>query len=66
MLSGSPADKAGLKAGDRLLTLDGRWTDSVTDCYAAAGHVLPGTPARLVVRRDGKEVALTVRVQPGL
>lgn len=58
--------KAGLKAGDRLLTLDGRWTDSVADCYAAAAHVPPGREARLRVRRDGKEMELTVKVQPGL
>ncbi|MCC6417124.1 MAG: PDZ domain-containing protein [Gemmataceae bacterium] len=61
-----PAAKAGLKAGDRLLTLDGRWTDTVVDTYRAASHVRPGSTARLVVRRDGKEVELDVAVQPGL
>jgi hypothetical protein len=66
VLEGSPAAAAGLKAGDRLLTLDGRWTDSVTDCYAAASHVRPGTAARLRVKRDGKEQELTVKVQAGL
>lgn len=66
VLAGSPAADAGLKAGDRLLTLDGRWTDSVADCYAAAGYVQPGEIARLLVKRAGKEVALTVKVQAGL
>ena len=29
VIAGSPAAAGGLKAGDRLLTLDGRWTDTV-------------------------------------
>ena len=66
VLPGSPAAVAGLKAGDRLLTLDGRWTDAVADCYQAAVHVRPGMTAQLTVLRDGKEVELTVKVQAGL
>lgn len=66
VLAGSPAAKAGLQVGDRLLTLDGRWTDSVPDCYEAAGYVRPGNEARLVVQREGKEMALTVMVDAGI
>jgi hypothetical protein len=66
VLQGGAAAAAGLKAGDRLLVLDGRWTDTVADCYAAASHVFPGTPARVLVKRAGKEQELTVTVQPGL
>ena len=66
MLAGSPAAAAGLKAGDRLLTLEGRWTDTVADCYLAASFVQPGTSARLVVLRGGKEMELTVKVASGL
>ena len=62
----TPAAKAGLKTGDRLLLLDGRWTDSVADCFAAATHVRPGAEARLLIRRDGKEQEVRVRVQAGL
>jgi hypothetical protein len=64
--AGTPAEKGGLKAGDRLLTLDGRWTDSVADCHAAAVSVKPGTAATLHIRRDGKEMDLTVKVAAGL
>jgi membrane-associated protease RseP (regulator of RpoE activity) len=62
VLPDSPAAVAGLKVGDRLLTLDGRWTDTVADCYRAASFVRTGTSARVVVVRDGKEVELTVKV----
>jgi C-terminal processing protease CtpA/Prc len=62
---GSPAAAAGLKVGDRLLTLDGRWTDTVADTYIAAGFVKAGTAAKVVARRDGKEVELTVTPAQG-
>jgi hypothetical protein len=66
VLSQSPAAQAGLRKGDRLLTLDGRWTDTVLDCYAAASHVPAGTTARVTILRDGKEMEFSVRVQAGL
>jgi hypothetical protein len=66
VLPGGAAAEAGLKAGDRLLTLDRRWTDTVTDCYLAAGGVRPGTPAEAVVERQGKRLTLKVEPRPGL
>jgi hypothetical protein len=66
VLEGSPAAKAGLKSGDRLLTVDGRWTDSVVDCYYAAAFVQPSSEVRLVVLRQGKELELKVVVTLGL
>jgi membrane-associated protease RseP (regulator of RpoE activity) len=66
VLPGGAAAAAGLKAGDRLLTLDGRWTDSLADLYAAAGYVKPGATAPVVVKRGGKEVELTVKPAAGL
>jgi membrane-associated protease RseP (regulator of RpoE activity) len=63
VLADSPAAAAGLKSGDRLLTVDGRWTDSLVDLYTAAGYVKPGETAPVVVKRDGKE--LKFKVQPG-
>ena len=60
------AAKAGLKANDRLLTLDDRWTDSVADCYAAAGTVKPGGAVKLTIKRGGKEMELSITPAPGL
>jgi hypothetical protein len=62
----SAAAKAGAKAGDRLLTLDGRWTDSVADCYLATEAVKPGQPVEFLLRRGDKEVKLTVTPVAGL
>jgi len=64
--SGGPAAEAGLKSGDRVLTIDGRWTDSIPDAYTAASFAKPGKPVAVVVKRDGKEVKLTVSPKPGL
>ena len=55
-----PAAKAGVKAGDRLLTVDGRWTDSVGDAAIATSLVKVGKAVPVVVLRDGKETKLTV------
>lgn len=58
VLAGGAADAAGIKAGDRLLTIDGRWTDTLADTFAAAGTVKPGRAVEVVVKRGSKEVKL--------
>ncbi|WP_435018111.1 aspartyl protease family protein [Tundrisphaera sp. TA3] len=64
--AGSAAEAAGLKAGDLLTTIDGRWTTSVADVFAAAGGVAAGRDAEVVALRDGQEVRLTVRPVGGI
>jgi hypothetical protein len=66
VMAGSTAAEGGLKAGDRMLTLDGRWTDSVNDLYIAASFVKPGTAVKVVVSRGKKEMTLTVKPAAGL
>ncbi len=61
-----PAAKAGLKAGDRLLILDDRWTDSVDDCYAAASAAPVDAEVVVLIRRDGIEKELKVKPVKGL
>jgi membrane-associated protease RseP (regulator of RpoE activity) len=65
VLPGSAAAQAGLQAGDRLLTLDGRWTDSLADAYQAAAHIKPGTRALIMIRRASQQMELTVTPQSG-
>jgi hypothetical protein len=65
VLTGSAAAAAGLQPDDRLLTLDDRWTDSVAECYDAAGRVKAGTAVKVSVKRKGKEMILTVKPASG-
>jgi PDZ domain/Aspartyl protease len=65
VLPDSPASVAGLKPGDILTTLDGRWTTSVADVYAAAADVVPDKPVDLVVIREGEEKTLALTPRAG-
>jgi membrane-associated protease RseP (regulator of RpoE activity) len=66
VVPGSPAEAAGLEVGDVITTLDGRWTASVADAYAAALGVEPGREADVVLLRDGEEMTLKVTPREGL
>src|SRR5262249_61210862 len=63
---GSAAADAGLQAGDRLLVMDHRWTDSVSDCYTAATHVPAGSTAKVVIKRKGMDMEIAIKPRPGL
>lgn len=66
VVPGSASEKAGIKRGDRILTLDGRWTDSLKDLWEAAGFVKADTTVVVKVRRGGKEMELKVTPVRGL
>jgi hypothetical protein len=66
VFAGGPADTAGIRSGDRLLTLDGRWTDSVIDFYEAISQIKPGRSVIVELRREGKPVSLKITPKPGL
>ena len=66
VLAGSAAAEAGLKAGDRLLTIDGRWTDSLADLYEIASHFKPDTTVPIGIKRAGKEMDLRIKLRAGL
>jgi hypothetical protein len=65
VLADSAAAAAGIKTGDRLLTLDGRWTDSVADVFAAASSVKPGQVVEIVLRRQDQELRIKMAPQVG-
>ena len=66
VVAGSPAESAGLKPGDLLAVLDGRWTSTIADAYAAASSVSPGSGTSVTVVRDGEEVTVTVTPKDGI
>jgi S1-C subfamily serine protease len=48
-----------------LLTLDGRWTDSVADLFQAAASIPPGTPVKAIIRRGNKERGVSIKPVAG-
>jgi diguanylate cyclase (GGDEF)-like protein len=60
---GLPAERAGLRAGDEILTVEGRRVRSVADYEAAARGFRRGRAVLLAVSREGR--TLTVRAVPG-
>jgi S1-C subfamily serine protease len=60
--SDSPASKAGIKAGDVLLKVDGKSVSDENDLRRAVDGLEPGKDASVTVQRDGKPVDLKVTV----
>ena len=63
---GTPAEKAGLKAGDVILKIDGSDIQSSVELSSRVATMKPGTTTRVEVWRDGKprEIAVTVGEAP--
>ncbi len=61
--AGSPADRAGVKPGDRILSLDGIAVESIYDYVRALQRSVPGGAARLVVERGGRPLELDVNLE---
>ena len=72
VVPGGPAADAGLRAGDRVLSVAGRTVDKSTDIAAAISGAKPGTEVKIGVRRGDGERTLGVmlgtrpaQAQPG-
>jgi serine protease Do len=59
---GSPAEKAGIEAGDIITRFDGRGIDKPADLPRAVGNTKPGSKVSITVFRRGstKELSITV------
>ncbi|MCA9326934.1 PDZ domain-containing protein, partial [Candidatus Saccharibacteria bacterium] len=60
IVSGGPADKAGLKEGDVITKVDGTAIDEKNSLLAALGSHKPGDTVTLTVVRDGKTITVEV------
>lgn len=61
---GSPAEKAGLKAGDIIIKLAGRDVRSVYDYTYVLQDLKPNETVEVIVTRDGKPVTLQITPTP--
>ena len=52
---GSPADKAGLKEGDKIIEIDGKKVDDSGDLRNTIRQLEPGDSVQVVVMRDNKK-----------
>lgn len=61
----SAAATAGLKTGDRILTFDARWTDSVIELFDAVSRAEAGEDVAVRVKRGDKEMTVHIKVRAG-
>jgi len=62
VVNDSPAEKAGLKAGDIVLTFNGKAVHDANELRHAVAATAPNSQAKMVVFRDGARQTLTVTV----
>jgi Do/DeqQ family serine protease len=60
VLSGGPADKAGAKPGDVLVSIDGKPIVDPKSVLNVVSGISPGSPARLKLKRKGEDMELVV------
>ena len=60
--SGSPADKAGVEAGDIITRFDGKPIEKVADLPRLVGNTKPGTKSAITVFRRGSARDLTITI----
>ncbi|AWM37949.1 Periplasmic serine endoprotease DegP precursor [Gemmata obscuriglobus] len=66
VLAGSPAEKAGLKPGDRITSIKTDSIDSAKDLTKALAKAGVGTKWRFYITRDGKDNEVVVELGKGL
>jgi serine protease Do/serine protease DegQ len=63
VLKGSPADKAGVKAGDVITALDGQTLEGSADLRNRIGLIAPGTTVKLSVIRKKEQKTISVTLE---
>jgi len=62
VVTGSPAEKAGIRRGDIILTFDGREVDAINDLPRLVAATAVGQKVKLTVFRSGKTEELTAEI----
>lgn len=61
---GSPADKAGIRAGDLIQSVDGLITRDHTSLQTVVRRIAPGHAVPVKINREGKDMTLQVTLAP--
>jgi len=61
--AGGPADLAGMKVGDAILSMNNKTLKSVIDIQKLVSESIPGETIKIIVKRDQKVITLIATVQ---
>jgi len=66
VLGGGPADKAGIKLGDVIVSIDGKQISDPNGVVNVVTGIAPGSVSKLMLKRKGQdlEVAVTIGRRP--
>ena len=59
---GTPAEKAGIKSGDTIVSVNGDKVDAPKDVIRRIGNMKPGEEVKLGLIRDGKDKTVTLKL----
>jgi serine protease Do len=62
VLKDGPAEKAGIRSGDVVISFDGKNVESEHDLPQIVASTIPGKKVEVIVIRDGKEVKVPVSI----
>jgi serine protease Do len=62
VLPGGPAQAAGLRAGDVIVSYDGKPIDAASELPLAVGAAVPGANAQVEIIREGKPKTLQLKI----